>query len=113
VLYLRGYGESDHPTGRDQYRLSYLVNDIKEIVSHLEYFPTLSQAPCEFNITKVQNIIRTIRCKCIQPRSQGSLLPRDGKKRDPENKGSLVHFLLDNDVSNIETSNVHYLFTKL
>lgn len=34
---MRGYGESDHPTGRDQYRLSYLVNDIKEIVFALGY----------------------------------------------------------------------------
>ena len=28
----RGYGESDHPKGRDQYKMSYLVNDIKEMV---------------------------------------------------------------------------------
>ena len=32
-MYFRGYGESDHPEGRGQYKLSHLVNDIKEIVS--------------------------------------------------------------------------------
>ena len=30
--FYRGYGESDHPKGREQYKLSYLVNDIKEMV---------------------------------------------------------------------------------
>lgn len=34
---MRGYGESDHPEGRDQYRLSYLVNDVKEMVTALGY----------------------------------------------------------------------------
>jgi len=33
--YFRGYGESDHPAGRSQYKLSLLVNDVKEIVSRL------------------------------------------------------------------------------
>ena len=31
-LFYRGYGESDHPKGRDQYKISYLVNDVKEMV---------------------------------------------------------------------------------
>ena len=31
-FFYRGYGESDHPKGRDQYKLSYLVNDVKEMV---------------------------------------------------------------------------------
>ena len=31
-FFYRGYGESDHPEGRDQYKMSYLVNDIKEMV---------------------------------------------------------------------------------
>ncbi|KAJ7372945.1 Epoxide hydrolase 4 [Desmophyllum pertusum] len=34
---MRGYAESDHPTGRDQYKLSYLVNDVKEMVTALGY----------------------------------------------------------------------------
>lgn len=36
IVGCRGYGESDHPSGRSQYKLSLLVKDIKEIVSHLE-----------------------------------------------------------------------------
>ena len=35
ILYLRGYGESDSPKGREHYKTSLLVNDIKEIVSAL------------------------------------------------------------------------------
>ena len=31
----RGYGESDSPKGREHYKTSLLVNDIKEIVSAL------------------------------------------------------------------------------
>ncbi|XP_074611297.1 epoxide hydrolase 4-like isoform X2 [Acropora palmata] len=34
---LRGYGDSDHPTGRSQYKMSYLVNDVKEIIEALGY----------------------------------------------------------------------------
>ena len=29
----RGYGLSDHPVGKDKYKGSYLVNDVKEVVS--------------------------------------------------------------------------------
>ena len=32
LLSFRGYGESDHPIGKDQYKGSYLVNDVKEVV---------------------------------------------------------------------------------
>ena len=35
ILYLRGYGESDSPKGREHYKTSLLINDIKEIVSSL------------------------------------------------------------------------------
>ena len=38
LLHFRGYGESDHPMGREQYKLSYLVNDVKEIVSKILVF---------------------------------------------------------------------------
>ena len=34
-MYLRGYGESDRPKGREHYKTSLLVNDITEIVSAL------------------------------------------------------------------------------
>ncbi|KAM7443138.1 Epoxide hydrolase 4 [Porites harrisoni] len=34
---LRGYGESDSPKGREHYKTSLLVNDIKEIIEALDY----------------------------------------------------------------------------
>lgn len=34
---LRGYGDSDVPTGRSQYKMAYLVNDVKEIIEALGY----------------------------------------------------------------------------
>lgn len=34
---MRGYGESDHPTGKEHYKLSYLVNDVKEMIEALGY----------------------------------------------------------------------------
>ena len=40
-VYFRGYGESDHPAGRSQYKLSLLVNDVKEIVSRCRHFGSI------------------------------------------------------------------------
>ncbi|CAH3019898.1 unnamed protein product [Porites evermanni] len=34
---LRGYGERDSPKGREHYKTSLLVNDIKEIIEALDY----------------------------------------------------------------------------